>query len=60
MDEPTVITMAAIIEAITNMAQSVATQGLAVIAAVLPVLATVVAAVIVAKLGYRLVRRFSA
>ena len=54
------ITIQAIITAITNMAQTVADNALSVIANVLPVLGTVVAAVIVARLGYRLVKRFSA
>ncbi len=51
--------MAAVITAITGLASTVADNALAVIAAVLPVLATVIAAVIVAKLGVRMVRRFS-
>ena len=42
------------------MAQSVADNALTMIAAILPVLAPVVAAIIIAALGYRLVKRFSA
>lgn len=45
--------------AITGMAGSVADGALAMIAAILPVLAPIVAAIIVATLGYRLVKRFS-
>lgn len=52
--------MEAVITAITGLATTVQTNALAVIAAVLPVLATVIAAIIVANLGYRLVKRFSA
>lgn len=51
--------MADVITAITGMATAVQTNALSVIAAVLPVLGTVVAAVIVARLGYRLIKRFS-
>lgn len=51
--------MADIITAITGMATTVQTNALSVIAAILPVLATVVAAIIVARLGYRMVKRFS-
>lgn len=51
--------MSAIVTAITGMATSVQTSALDVIAAILPVLGVVVAAVIVARLGYRLIKRFS-
>lgn len=51
--------MDAVITAITGMATTVQTNALSVISAVLPVLAIVVAAIIVAQLGVRLVKRFS-
>lgn len=51
--------MESVITAITGMATTVQTNALAVIAGVLPVLATVIAAIIVATLGVKLVRRFS-
>ena len=51
--------MEAVITAITGMATTVQTNALSVLAAVIPVLATVVAAVIVANLGFRIVKRFS-
>lgn len=51
--------MSDIITAITGMATTVQTNALSVIAGILPILATVVAAVIVATLGYRLVKRFA-
>ena len=51
--------MEAVITAITGMATTVQTNALSVLAAVIPVLATVVAAVIVANLGFKLVKRFS-
>lgn len=51
--------MDAIVTAITNMATTVQTSALDMIAAVLPVLGVVVAAVIVATLGYRIIKRFS-
>lgn len=51
--------MESVLTAITGMATTVQTNALSVIAAVLPVLATVVAAIIVAQLGYKLVKRFS-
>lgn len=44
--------------AITGMATTVANDGVAMINAVLPVLAPIIAGVIVATLGVRLVRRF--
>ena len=47
------------VTAVTGMATTVANSGISVIAAVLPVLATVIAAIIVATLGVKLVRRFS-
>ena len=51
--------LAGITTAITGMATSVQTAGLDVIAAVLPVLGVLVAAIIVARLGYRMIKRFS-
>ena len=51
--------MADVITAITGMATTVQTNALSVIAAVLPVLAVVIAAVIVATLGVRMVKRFA-
>lgn len=52
--------MEGVITAITGLATTVQTNALSVIAAILPVLAVVVAAIIVANLGVRLVKRFSA
>lgn len=49
---------ATITTAITNMAQSVATDGVNMLVAVIPVLAPIVGAVILATLGYRFVKRF--
>lgn len=51
--------MSAVVTAITGMATTVQTNALDVIAAVLPVLGVVVAAVIVARLGYKMIKRFS-
>lgn len=51
--------MDAVTTAITGMATSVQTAGLEVIANILPVLATLIAAIIVARLGYKLVKRFA-
>lgn len=51
--------MDAIITAVTGMASSVATGASDMIAAVLPVLGPVVAGIIVATLGYRIIKRFS-
>lgn len=51
--------MEAVITAITNMATTVQTNALTVIGNILPVAAVVIAAVIVATLGVKLVRRFS-
>ena len=51
--------LADVITAITGMASTVATNALSIIAGVLPVLAPVVAAIIVANIGIRLVKRFS-
>ena len=51
--------MSDVITAITGMATTVQTNALSVIAAVLPVLAVVIAAVIVARLGVSLIKRFS-
>lgn len=52
------IAMSDVITAITGMATTVQTNALSVIAGVLPVLATVIAAIIVARLGVRLVKQF--
>lgn len=51
--------MDAIVTAITGMATTVQTNALSVISAVLPVLAVIISAIIVANLGVRLVKRFS-
>lgn len=51
--------MDSVISAITGMATTVQTNALSVISGILPVLATVIAAVIVATLGVRLVKRFA-
>lgn len=51
-------TMDTITTAVTSMAQTVADNGLSVIAAVLPVLATIIAAIIVAQLGVKIVKKF--
>lgn len=51
--------MDAVITAITGMATTVQTNALSVIGNILPVLAVVIAAVIVAGLGVKLVRRFA-
>lgn len=51
--------MDAVTTAITGMATTVQTNALSVIASILPVLGVVVAAVIVASLGYRIIKRFS-
>lgn len=51
--------MDAVITAITSMATTVQTNALSVIGNILPVLAMVVAAIIVAGLGVKLVRRFA-
>ena len=45
--------------AVTGMATTVATDGQSMLVSVIPVLAPLVAAVIVAKLGYRFVQRFN-
>lgn len=50
--------MDAVITAITNMATTVQTNALSVIGNILPVAAVVIAAIIVATLGVKLVRRF--
>lgn len=49
----------AIQTAVTNMATTVANDGVSMIGAVLPVIAPLLAAVIVATLGVKFVRRFS-
>ena len=51
--------MDGIVTAITGMATTVQTSALSVIEGVLPVLAVVIAAVIVATLGVKMVRRFA-
>lgn len=51
--------MEAVVTAITGMATTVQTNALSVISGVLPVLAVVIAAIIVANLGVKLVRRFA-
>lgn len=51
--------MEAVQTAITGMATSVQEAGLTTLGNVLPVLATLLAAMIVARLGYKLVTRFS-
>ena len=51
--------MESVLTAITDMATTVQTNALSVIGNILPVLAVVIAAVIVANLGVRLVKRFS-
>lgn len=57
--EGTTTTISTVTDAIVAMAQSVATNALDMIAQILPVLAPVVAAIIIAALGYRLVRQFA-
>lgn len=52
-------TVDTVVTAITGMASTVADAGLGLIAQILPILAPIVAALIVASLGYRLVKRFS-
>lgn len=52
-------TISAVTTAIVNMATSISNAGLDLIAQVLPVLAPIVAAIIIASLGYRLVHRFA-
>lgn len=60
MDEPVATTLTTIQNAIVTLAGTVQDNALAVIANILPVLALVIAAIIVANLGVRLVKRFSA
>lgn len=45
--------------AIVNMATQIATDAQAMVVAVVPVLAPIVGTIIIATLGYRLVKRFS-
>lgn len=52
-------TISTVTTAITGMATSIADAGLQMIAAILPVLAPIVAAIIVATLGFKLVKRFA-
>ena len=51
--------MSGIQTAITGMATTVQTNALDTIAAILPILAVVVAALIVARIGFRTVQRYS-
>lgn len=48
-----------ITDAITGMATTIANDGVGMLVSVVPVLAPIVGAVIVATLGYRFVKRFS-
>lgn len=50
---------ATIQSAITSMASTIATDATNMLIAVVPVLAPIVGAIIVASLGYRFVKRFS-
>ena len=50
---------ATIQSAIVSMASTVATDAVNMLVAVIPVLAPIVGAVIVAKLGYKFVKRFN-
>lgn len=50
--------MSAVTTAITNMATSVQTEGLNTLAAILPVMAVLIAAIIVARLGVKMVRQW--
>lgn len=59
MGEGSVNALSGVISAITDMATTVQTNSLEVIAAILPVLGVVVAAVIVARKGYGLIKRFA-
>lgn len=52
-------TVDTVVTAITGMATTVADSALGLIADILPILAPIVAALIIAQLGYRLVKRFS-
>lgn len=51
-------TISNVTSAIVAMAQSVADASLGMIAQILPVLAPIVAAILVATLGYKLVKKF--
>lgn len=57
--EGSAATISTVSSAITAMATTVSDAGLGLIAAILPILAPIVAALIIAGLGYRLVKRFS-
>lgn len=52
-------TATTVTDAITSMATTIATDGVNMLTSVIPVLAPIVGAVIVASLGYRFVKRFS-
>lgn len=52
-------TVDTVVTAITGMATTVSNAALGLIADILPILAPIVAALIIASLGYRLVKRFS-
>ena len=51
--------VSAVTTAISGMASTVADNALGLCSTILPVLAPIIAAIIIATLGYKLVRRFS-
>lgn len=55
----TTATVDTVTTAIVGMATTVSNAALSLIAQVLPILAPIVAAIIIASLGYRLVKRFA-
>lgn len=57
--EGSATTVDTVVTAITGMATTVSNAALGLIADILPILAPIVAALIIASLGYRLVKRFS-
>lgn len=57
--EGSAATVDTVVTAITGMATTVSNAALGLIADILPILAPIVAALIIASLGYRLVKRFS-
>lgn len=57
--EGSTATVDTVVTAITGMATTVSNAALGLIADILPILAPIVAALIIASLGYRLVKRFS-
>lgn len=59
MEGGSAATISTVTDAIVAMAGDVATNALSMIAQILPVLAPVVAAIIIAALGYRLVKQFA-